>query len=339
MLGSKALLVLVFCLSQSSAWADDALVLPTGVWRIYAVPVWSSVNASYDAEGNRHAIPEGSGRLDAFNLGWAVEFGVNSWLTAGVQWTPGANLSSSFDYPATDPARRDLANLDDSFDALAGVKIGIVGSTGRAPKRTTGLVLSDTLRVALGLAVKFPLTSIDWDREAGRYLEGRTYLAQAVDRHLVAPVVGLHLDWVLSRSPTKELFVDLYGQYVPYPSEARYADTSLARHLDPALSEVRIDYRHDLYLEAEPRYDVWVAPRVLRVGLYVPVRYRQFPATALDGVDQGNSGYRATVTPTLDFLSPVPGFPVELKIGWQKTIAGRNAAATDALIIVLRAMP
>ncbi len=33
--------------------ADDALVLPRGTWRFYLVPTWTTVHASYDANGER----------------------------------------------------------------------------------------------------------------------------------------------------------------------------------------------------------------------------------------------------------------------------------------------
>lgn len=307
------------------------------MFRVYAVPAWSTVDGSYDAAGKRREIPTGSGRVRSFNLGWALEYGINWWLTTGIQWTPGPNLSSSLDFPPSDPAHRDRAHLDDSFDALAGVKIALFGSGG-AGKRATGVYQSDTLRLAIALALKFPLTTIDWDREARRYAEGSTYLAQAVDKHLVAPVVSLHLDYVLVKPPGGELFVNLYVQYIPYLSRARYGETSLASHLDPSLAGVEVDHRYDLLAEVEPRFERWVAPRVLRVGLYLQARYRFLPSTALDGVDQGNSGYRATVFPTLDLLTPVLGFPLELKVGYQWTVAGRNTASVETFLLVLRAL-
>lgn len=322
----------------STARSDDALVVPAGRFRLYTVPTWSAVDATYDGSGERHTIPPGSGRLSSFNLGWALEYGVNSWLTAGVQWTPGPNLSSSFDFPASDPAHRDEANVDDSFDVLAGVKIGLVGTRGGGPRRPAGLYPSEKVRLAIAFGLKFPVTTIDWDQEAQSFAQGRPYLAQAIDKHLVAPIASIYFDQILSRTPRGELFLNLYVQYIPYPSEAKYADTSLARHLDPSLAGVRIDYRYDLLAEVEPRFESWVAPRVLRVGLYVPFRYRVLPGMALDGVDQGNSGYRLTVFPALDLLSPVAGFPLELKVGYQWTLSGRNAASVESFLIVLRAL-
>jgi hypothetical protein len=94
-----------------------------------------------------------------------------------------------------------------------------------------------------------------------------------------------------------------------------------------------------MYLEVEPRYDLWVVPGVLRAGLYLPVRDRVYPAPLLDGVDQHNAGYRVTVFPTLDLLTPSAGFPIELKVGYQRTVAGRNVLGTDSWVLVLRAMP
>ena len=336
--GRVFLACLLVIASSAPARGDDALVLPAGVWRVYAVPAWSVVRSTWDGEGVRHDIPEGAGRIEAFNLGFAVEFGVNRWITAGIQWTPGPNLSSSLDFPSSDPAHRDRARLDDSFDALVGLKLGIVASPGPSSFRSEGLVRSDRFRLALGLGARFPLSSVDWEREARRYAAGDTYLAQTVDKHLAAPVLGLYADWIVARSRGSELFVGFYGQYVPYPSTASWAETSLARFLDPSLDGVRVDYRYDAYREVEPRLDHWAIPGKLRVGLYVPVRERILPAPVVGGVDQHNAGYRVIVTPTFDLMVPLPGHVMELKVGWQRTVAGKNAASADAVVLVLRVL-
>ncbi len=330
---------LVLALSPPLARADDAFVLPSGRFRIYAVSAWTSISAAYGGDGNRLNIPEGAGRSTSFNTGGAIEYGVNHWLTAGFQWTPGITLSSSFDFPQNDPARRNQATINDSFDALAGVKIGILGSSGRDPRFTTGIAQSRRVRIAVGLAVKFPMTSIDWDREAARFSEGRSYLAQAVDKHLVAPVFGFHMDAILMSRKTSEFYVNFYARYIPYLSLSSYKETSLARYLDPALDGVRIDHRYDAYFEIEPRYERWVAPRKLRAGFYVPVRYRVNPAPVIGGIDQHNSGTLMTLFPALNLLSPSLGVPVELRIGYQTTLAGRLSPAPETFVIILRAMP
>jgi hypothetical protein len=334
--------LLAVCLSIAitgpSVRADDALVLPAGAWRFYLVPTWTTVHASYDAHGERQRIPPGSGRIESFNLGYALEYGVNNWLSAGFQWSPGTTLSSSFDYPAPDPMRRDKARLNDAFDALAGFKVQLVGSTVRDPRRATGLFQSDALRMAFAFGVKFPLTAIDWSREAANLANGRTYLVQAADRHLVAPILSLHVDFVVLKNGRSEFFVNLYSQYIPYLSKAKYRETGLAPYLNPAMADVKIDYGYDVLIEVDPRYETWVIPRALRLGVYLPVRRKGAPATELDGVGQNNESYRATFSPTLDLFALISGVPLELRIGYQHTFAGRNAPLANTVVILFRAI-
>lgn len=101
---------------------------------------------------------------------------------------------------------------------------------------------------------------------------------------------------------------------------------------------MKVDFGYDLFVEVEPRYDRWVVPGSLRVGLHVPVRARYFPATALDGVEQPDAGSRTTVFPTLDVMTLAPGFPLELKFGNQFTVAGRRTPASSTWVLVVRAI-
>jgi hypothetical protein len=318
--------------------ADDALVLPAGAWRFYLVPTWTTVRSSYDARGEQQKIPAGSGRIESFNLGYALEYGVNSWISAGFQWSPGTTLSSSFDFPSPDPMRRDNAKLNDAFDALVGFRLQLIGSTTRDPKRATGLSQDDKLRLAVGFGIKLPLTRIDWDREAANFSQGKAYLAQAADKHLLTPIMSVHVDYVFQKNSRHEFFVNLYSQYTPYLSKAKYRETSLARFLNPTMADARIEYGYDVLVEVDPRFEAWVVPRALRLGVYLPVRRKSAPASELDGVGQHNESYRATVSPTLDLFVLVSGIPLELRIGYQRTFAGRNAPQGNTLIILFRAI-
>jgi hypothetical protein len=327
------LFVLFFVLP---ALADDALVLSAHAWRFYLIPAWTLVKANFDAVGERQAIASGAGRMAAFNLGYAIEYGINRWLTTGIQWSPGTTLSSGLDFPSEDPQRRDKARLNDAFDARAGFKLQLLGSPAKDPKRVTGLFQNKKVRLALGLGIKFPLTAIDWDQEAANFFQGAPYLAQAADKHLVAPMASLHADYIFIRNSKGELFVNFYSQYVPYLSRGRYNETSLGRYLNPALAAVEVDYGYDLLVEIEPRFDSWVIARTLRIGFYLPFRCKAAPATELDGVSQRNPSCSLTVFPTLDLFWLLPKSPIELKIGYQYNLAGKNSAQAHNLAIILR---
>ncbi len=316
--------------------ADDALVLPRHAWRFYLIPAWTTVKANFDANGERQPIVAGSGRIESFNLGYAIEYGINKWLTTGIQWSPGTTLSSGLDYSSPDPQHRDMAHLNDAFDARAGFKFQLFGSKVNDPKKATGLFQSRTLRLALGLGIKFPLTTVAWDREAKNSFQGAPYLAQTSDKHLVAPIMSLHADYVFIRGSKGELFVNFYSQYVPYLSRGRYNKTSLARYLNPAMADVEINYGYDFLVEVEPRFDKWVIARTLRIGCYLPLRYKAIPATALASIDQNNQGCSITAFPAIDIFWLLPKFPSELRIGYQYNLAGKNSPQAHTLAIILR---
>ena len=149
-------------------------------------------------------------------------------------------------------------------------------------------------------------------------------------------MTSLHGDYVFIRDSQGELFINLYSQYVPYLSKGRYRETSLARYLNPAWVDAEVDYGYDFLVEVEPRFDRWVIPRTLRIGFYLPARYKTAPATELDGVSQHNPSRSLTVSPTLDLFWLLPNFPIELKIGYQYQLAGKNSSQAHTLAIILR---
>jgi hypothetical protein len=318
------------------AGADDALVLPGGAWRFYLVPNWTAFNATFNAEGKRQEIKAGAGSGRLFNLGYAVEFGLNKWLSAGFQWSPGTTLASALDYPAEDARHRDRAKLNDAFDAIVGCKVQLVGSPASGPKYATGLFRSAKLRLAFACGIKFPLTTIDWEQEAENFAQGKNYLVQAAEKHLVAPIASLHVDYVFVKDARQEFFINLYSQFIPYLVDGRYSQTSLASYSDPALADVKIAYGYDLLLEADPHFERWIVPRLLRLGFYLPVRCKIFPAVKLDGIGQGNDGFRWTLSPTLDLFTAKPKFPVELRVAYQYVFSGKNSAQASTWLVVLR---
>ncbi|MCJ7772459.1 MAG: hypothetical protein MUP22_04925 [Desulfobacterales bacterium] len=72
--------------------------LPAHAWRFYLIPAWTTVKADFAAGGMRQAIASGAGRIASFNLGYVIEYGINQWLTTGIQWLPGTTLSCGARY-------------------------------------------------------------------------------------------------------------------------------------------------------------------------------------------------------------------------------------------------
>ena len=74
-----------------SLFADDAKVLPEGVIRLTTAPTYAMINGTYDEDGKYEAYESKEGAIKAFNLGFALEYGVNDFISAAVQWAPGVN--------------------------------------------------------------------------------------------------------------------------------------------------------------------------------------------------------------------------------------------------------
>ena len=67
--------------------------------RFYFVPTLTFVNGEYDTHGEYTETPDQQGNLTLFSMAFALEYGINEWITAGIQWSPGLILSTSSDIP------------------------------------------------------------------------------------------------------------------------------------------------------------------------------------------------------------------------------------------------
>ena len=111
----KLLLTVLVLLLSFVLFADDALVLPKSILRTTIAGSYISSDKEFDCDGNAQDIFETS----LYNFGTAVEYGVNDWITAAVQWAPGYNFGSEIgDTPYT---------IDGSFGFFVGAKFQIVG--------------------------------------------------------------------------------------------------------------------------------------------------------------------------------------------------------------------
>jgi hypothetical protein len=151
----------LMCIS-GALLADDAKVLPKYVGRVFVVPTYGFASDSYDTDGNKTTFDK---KINFFNLGFAVEFGVADWISAAVQWAPGVTLSSDLEGAAASkiptlmqPALAGLKyDMNDASDLFVGAKVQFVGR--KAP------VKSEMFRAAIAPGVAIPLTSVDFKKE------------------------------------------------------------------------------------------------------------------------------------------------------------------------------
>ena len=140
----KILLGLCIAAFVLPLFADDALVMPSHVIRTYLVGVYANVPSAYDNDGKKQSLDD---KISVFNLGAAVEYGVNDWVTGAVQWVPGYNISSKID-------NQDKATLADTADLFVGAKLQIVGP--KAP------VQNESIRFAIDPGIKIEVLVPDF---------------------------------------------------------------------------------------------------------------------------------------------------------------------------------
>jgi hypothetical protein len=132
----------------SIAFADDALVMPAHVGRVYMTNTYAFANGSYDKDGKYTDFGSGNGAYKAYNMGFALEYGVTDWITGAVQWAPGWNVWSDMDISLS-PLSTSKININGVYDIFVGAKLQIVGE--KAP------VQNSLFRFAVAPGVKIPL--------------------------------------------------------------------------------------------------------------------------------------------------------------------------------------
>lgn len=320
----KVLVTLLLIAATGTLVADDALVLPTGMWRFYIVPTYTTISGSYDADGKYQEKVDEGDAYTVFNLGLALEYGINPWLTAGLQWAPGMTLSSGIVNPVSNSYEK--AHLNDSYDMIAGVKLQLLGDS--------GIVKSKHTRLAFSLGAKIPLSSPDWEAQAQNAAADKDYLASPADKHLLAPLFRFHADIVFS----KQFFVNLYVQYVTYPGTKKLSETGLTGYSTVAggADDADVKYGDQLFVELDPHFDTQLS-KSMRFGIYLPLRYGWINETKTGGTGDGANGYYLTLNPTLDlFLTGTP-FPLEFKLAWNMPLSGENSSVANTLMFMIRA--
>ncbi len=141
----KKFALIAVSLIAAAAFADDALVLPAKVLRVTTALSFGSFDEEYDADGKAQDATETS----FTNVGAAVEYGVNDWVTAALQWAPGYNITSEID--------GQKAKINGPLDIFAGAKFQIVGA--KAP------VVNEQFRFAVAPGIKIPLPGADFTEE------------------------------------------------------------------------------------------------------------------------------------------------------------------------------
>jgi len=304
----------------TACFADDGSVLPGGVFRARVVPAYEWVPGSYNSSGTYSAYANGTTTVP--NFGAALEYGVNDWITVGLQWAPGVTFDSNV--PTGTSASENVNGLSSLF---AGLMVQIVGP--KAP------VVSNDIRFALAPGVKIPFGSgADFSTQFQNYETGAATTVQNPDKQTLGIGGRAWLDYV----PSKSFYLDLYSQFIDYPGTVALKDSSLTGYGTYATYaaygksyDPQVNYGYTLRLELDPHYIVDITDGI-EFTANCAFRYDTSPDTTWGGVDQANTGYYLfSALPTLDFFFMKTVIPFELELDYDQPIAGVNTTAGYSL--------
>jgi hypothetical protein len=314
----KKIVVLLLLIAVASlTFADDALVLPKGVLRVYVTGAYGFATSTFDQDAKKQDISGLNEGYKFINLGGAIEFGVTDWVSAAVQWAPGWNIWSEFDNPTL--LLDDNARINGPFDIFAGAKIQVIGKQGLMP--------NEMIRLAFAPGVKIALPDPDWSEQANNKADGDPWKAQSVDKHAWGFGARAYFDYVLNQM----IYFNLYSEFI-YFLKKDYDDTDLYGGFG---TDAEFEYGYDLTLEAEPHFETMVADG-LRLGIAVPATITMSPEVKIDGVGQDDASYLFSVGPNVSLFLMNFFIPMELKLGYTLPLLGKNADAVNTVVFQLK---
>lgn len=306
-----------------SLFADDAKVLPAGVIRLTTAPTYAMINGTYDEDGKYEAYESKEGAIKAFNLGFALEYGVNDFISAAVQWAPGVNLWSERDmiiHPLFPDA---TANVNGLYDIFAGAKIQVVG--------TAAPVKSEQIRFAVAPGVKIPLPGADFIAQFDNLMDEKDVTVADPDLHALGLGARLYADYVV----TPALFVNLYSEYIYFMERT---DVLLGPTPEAAedTSKGDVDYGYSLKVEFEPNYTMDLSDTTsLNLGL--PVTYSMKPDRKVNGETvKDTASSDVAVKPGISLFLKGLMIPTEFKVSFSQPVYGTNTGAAQSVTFQIK---
>lgn len=302
----KVLILLLALTILAPVFADDAKILPKGVFRTYFVFASDTADKAYDEDGDKQDTEE----ISSLSLGVAVEYGVTDQITAAMQWTPAYIFSSSIE-------GMDTANFNGLMDLFVGAKAQILGPEGFVP--------NEAMRFALALGVMIPLDNPDWEEEFDNMIGGDDFKISSPSNQAFGLGFRLYFDYILSEM----FFLNLYNEtifYLPTEQASVFAPTT----------EVEYKYGYKATFELEPHFEYPLGDAVtLNAGL--PATFVMTPETEADGVGMDNAAYILKLNPSVSAFVVTPILPIEVKASYAFPLLGKNTSASSTLVFQLKA--
>ncbi|MFP3040950.1 hypothetical protein LQZ19_03905 [Treponema primitia] len=347
--------LLILLLGSISLFADDAKVMPARLGRFYLAPTYAFGPGVYDwtnpstgkKESGYHSYDDDEGALkSAFNLGFALEYGIIDWITGAIQWAPGVTIASDVDAAV---GTSDV-NANGLADIFVGGKIQIIGEN--AP------VKSSQLRFAVGPGVKIPLPGPDFKEQAKNATKGDDVTASNGDYHVLGAGARLYFDYLIN----KNFFIDLYSEFLFYPIKQDLEESGFKEYktlegykASFANADAEVSYGYDLTFELEPAFTTTISPAkpiIFTAGL--PINYKYTPGKsysvsgipvpayatafekALDAIG-GDPTQILTLKPNVSFFFLSWPLPTEFKLSYSVPVWGENLMAKHSITLQVKA--
>jgi hypothetical protein len=280
------LISLCFVLPVSSAFTEEAKVMPKQVGRFYVAPTLAFASGAFDEDGKYEAYGSGEGSLQAFNLGFVLEYGINDWVSGAIQWAPGVTVWSDVDTSIGNPniGNTDDINANGMADLFLGAKVQLAGE--KAP------IKSSLFRFCIAPGVKIPMPGPNYREQAGNIANGDPVTAANQDKHVLGVGFRSYFDYLVNERFT----VNLYCEFLGYPLKGGMKSAGMQEYIVASgidsfraqssafaqyLSYGEVDYGYDLTFEIEPAYSFPLAQGItFTAGL--PVNYKTSPGKKYD---------------------------------------------------------
>lgn len=323
----KILALLLLAAIVAPAFADDALMLPQSVWRFRVIPSVTFVNEAFDEDGNRDDIANYDA-AQLYNLSFALEYGVNDWITAALQWTPGWRMGTSF----TDPFSDELVSkgLNDLF---VGGKFQIVGEEAPVP--------NESMRFAVAAGMLVPLSTFDAEAEGEALFEGDDFRGERVDKDALGLGWRLFYDYVFNDN----FFLNLYNEFIYFVPRDQdndvqgwatyYGTEAAAPGAGTEPEELEYEYGYNLTFELEPHYSQMIGSG-LEFGASLPITYKASPETKVEGEGLDNESYTLSLGPSINFFFQSTPWPIDLELQYSTPLMGKNKEVQNTVVLQIK---
>lgn len=313
--------LLVLLVTMTGLFADDAKVLPARVIRLTTAPTYIFTTGGYDDDGKFTEAKSGEGKVQAFNLGFALEYGVTDFISAAVQWAPGWTFWSEVD---TDEATQKV-NVNGLFDLFVGAKIQLVGSA--AP------VKNDKIRLAIAPGVKIPMPAVDFKEQGNKAMSGEEFTGSDLEKHAWGFGGRFYTDFILSEA----FYINVYAEYIHY-LERKGVLLSPVPSFMAGMATMDVNYGYDLTFELEPHFDASIGDGIV-FGAGVPLRYKMAPAmetTSMMGTMKGEPSSTLSVSPSINFFFMKAFIPTEVGVNYNIPLYGTNSTAAHSVTLKIK---